>query len=867
MQHRTAFLTRALVWLLLAMAIPAYAQSPDDILYRSRHPRLLFTAADLPALRARVHDGGPDDAAYAFIRSQFESVYVTAPFDSLIRNDFAQEQITNIGLAAHLEASVDSVALDLGKRLTLYIARTWDVDTDPYGSALRLRALALGYDMCFGAATSEERTEVLTEAESYVSYMTTNLNYDIWLHSPYVSNKTAMVAAALGLAAIAFHDEMGDAIASPALAKAHEFYTAWHDAQLGDDGCYREGSLYGCWSLRNLVYYFEARKRFDGFDYSLDPALRNIEHWLPYELDPRGDARMNNIQDQTDYFRPLARHATYFEWALSEWASPLSAYLWDHSEGAYGRDMGDEADKAATVLWHRQVTPVNPSTVLPKSWLSTARGLYYYRSGWPDGASSDDVVFSFYSGEFHGGHAQEDQNQFTLAAFGEKLVLDHGSGSIARQSEAHNLVLIDGAGEHNAGSSIGTDGHIVEYLSSEFADYVCGDATEAYTTHSPYNNPGVPYPWSDWSWGDSGSNPVQRALRRVLVVHGSSEPTYVFVQDDIRKDDSVHRYDWCLHVPAAATVDTDTDPILVTTANADLAIHRVNPPASLVTTTAAPFDNGSEDPNSTRLDVAVDAINPVFGFILVPRRSNTVPEFVSTVAVPWGTVSVVTWPGGVLDVLYARTNWSSPQPLIRIDESETAAGPISTDAGIGLIRTAGGEISRYIAVDATSLVSGTVELVRVNDGPLTVAYDGKLVIIDRADADFRIYAGTATDVFANGERVPTARDVDYFTSTTITGAGAAPAITPLSVRAYPNPFNPAVRISYALAVRSRVSVELYDVSGRRVTTLASGIEPVGQRVLEWNGTDDAGRSVSSGVYFVRVRAGGATETVKLVLLR
>ncbi len=863
---RPRVLTSLLAVAIAVAVVPgASAQVGEDYFYRALHPRLFFGASDLPAMRARVHDGGPEDDAYAFIRSQFDNVYASAPFDSLIRNDFAQEQITNIGLAGFFGADVDSFAMRIGRRLTLYIARTYDVDTDAYGSSLRLRALAIGYDLYFAVATPAERLEVQAEAESYLTYMTNNINYDIWMHPPYVSNKTAMVAAALGLGAIAFHDELDAAVVDPALARTDALFGAWRDAQIEGDGAYREGALYACWSLRNLVYYFEARLRFDGTDYTHNTSLVDMADWLVYELDPRGDARLNNIQDLTDYFRPLARHTTYLEWALKHWASPVAAYLWDHAAGAYGRDMGDEADKAATVLWHRSVPVVNPATLLPKSRLWPLRGLYYFRTGWPDGASSDDVVFSFYSGPFQGGHAQEDQNQFTLAAYGEKLVVDHGAGSLAKQSEAHNIVLIDGAGQHNAGASIGTDGRISNYLGGGFADFLTGDATAAYATHSPYNNAGVPYPWSDWSWGDSGSNPVLRAIRRVLVVHGDEDLPYAFIQDDIDKDGTVHHYDWRVHVPESAVVDAGSDPIRIETGAAALDVHVINPTA--VTTSVAAFDNGSEDPNSQVLALGADAADPAFGVLLIPRRTTDTAPPVTTTVSAWVTTTFVTWSATREDVIFARTVFADPPPLISLSQTGTPNDPISTDASIGVVQLDGGVLSRYLVAEATSLWSGGVELVHINDGPASVAHEGTLIRIDREDADFRIFAGAATDVYYGTSRVPTIQDGAYLTNAFITPVGDRTPPSVLGAKAFPNPFNPSVTISFRTPVRSYVTVDIHDASGRRVTTLAAGNLPAGGHTLEWDGRNHAGRGVASGIYFARVRAGDAAQTIKLVLLR
>ena len=854
------------------VAGPARASEDPDSLYLARHPSLLFGPSDVPALRARVASPGAVADAFAFIRDVVHTRYVAVPFDTLIDNDFAQEPIVNLGLVGYLSDPVDVAALQLGRELTLYIARSWDVDDDAFESALRLRQLSIGYDLYFGAATPAERAEVRAEAASYIAYFTTQMSYDVWLHRPYVSNKSAMIAAALGLAAISFAGELAPSLTTAALARADALYAVWHDTYLADDGCYREGSLYGAWSFRNLVYFFEARKRYDGTVYSNDWALREFERWFAYELDPRGGARLNNIQDQTDYFLPLARHTTYFDWAMSEWGSGLSRYIWDRASGPLGVDLGDENDKAATVLWHQDVPSVNPGTILPESALWKSRGLYYYRSGWATGASSDDISISFYSGEFRGGHAQEDQNQFTLTAFGEKLVIDHGSGGKARTTEAHNLVRVDQAGESNAGGSIGTDGRITQSVLTDFADYLCGDATAAYATHSEYNDPGVPYPWTDWSWGYGGENPVEWALRRVIVVHGDGFPTYLVVQDDIQKDGSVHRYDWSAHFPDAATVNTSipAGPITVDVGSAHLDVHTLYPPKpALPGVQVNPFDNECEDPDSKVLMLTSFAVNPKFALLLMPRRASDPPTVVHSSTFPAGTMSVVRSPTGAVDVVFARGNHVgpiAPPPPGDFPDGE-GCGPISIDAELAVVRLGGAGVSRYLAVDVRSIACASSDIVTILDGTATVAFDGTRVTIDRPDAEFRILGDGVSEVVCNGEVVPTGLDGRYLVRVSATDVASPVPRDGLALRAFPNPFNPSVRIAFATPSRGGVDARIYDAAGRFVVALETGVLPAGEHTLAWNGRDHAGREAASGVYFLRVRAASADETLKLVLLR
>lgn len=83
----------------------------------------------------------------------------------------------------------------------------------------------------------------------------------------------------------------------------------------------------------------------------------------------------------------------------------------------------------------------------------------------------------------------------------------------------------------------------------------------------------------------------------------------------------------------------------------------------------------------------------------------------------------------------------------------------------------------------------------------------------------------------------------------------------------PNPFNPVTRIPFELVRGGRVALEVFDVAGRRVRAVVDGVLPAGLHEASWDGRDDAGREVASGVYFYRMRTQGNSETRRMVLLK
>jgi hypothetical protein len=84
---------------------------------------------------------------------------------------------------------------------------------------------------------------------------------------------------------------------------------------------------------------------------------------------------------------------------------------------------------------------------------------------------------------------------------------------------------------------------------------------------------------------------------------------------------------------------------------------------------------------------------------------------------------------------------------------------------------------------------------------------------------------------------------------------------------YPNPFNPETTIRYQINQPGPVHLEIYNLLGQKIRTLVNEVQSAGAHSVNWDGLDDAGRSVSSGVYVYRLRADKSVASRKLVLLR
>ena len=84
---------------------------------------------------------------------------------------------------------------------------------------------------------------------------------------------------------------------------------------------------------------------------------------------------------------------------------------------------------------------------------------------------------------------------------------------------------------------------------------------------------------------------------------------------------------------------------------------------------------------------------------------------------------------------------------------------------------------------------------------------------------------------------------------------------------YPNPFNPQTLIKIETAKESFIQLTVHDSHGHHVQTLVSSTQPAGLYFVPWNGTDDNGTRLPSGIYYYRMRADDFVDVKRMILLR
>ncbi|HHZ14502.1 MAG TPA: T9SS type A sorting domain-containing protein [Candidatus Cloacimonetes bacterium] len=95
----------------------------------------------------------------------------------------------------------------------------------------------------------------------------------------------------------------------------------------------------------------------------------------------------------------------------------------------------------------------------------------------------------------------------------------------------------------------------------------------------------------------------------------------------------------------------------------------------------------------------------------------------------------------------------------------------------------------------------------------------------------------------------------------------APLAADFGLQNYPNPFNPSTTIAFIAPESGDVRLSIFNIKGQKVRDLHSGSMAKGHHTVTWDGLDDKGIAVSSGVFFVRIEMNGKSQAHKMVLMK
>ncbi len=144
--------------------------------------------------------------------------------------------------------------------------------------------------------------------------------------------------------------------------------------------------------------------------------------------------------------------------------------------------------------------------------------------------------------------------------------------------------------------------------------------------------------------------------------------------------------------------------------------------------------------------------------------------------------------------------------------------------------------------------------------------------VDWTEYTYDLAAYAEQQIYVGIQCVSNDAFIFFVDDVTITGPtsnedGVAPVYTTQLIGNYPNPFNPETNIRFSLKEAAKVSIEIYNVKGQLVRKLVNDVRDAGDHVAVWNGTDNNGRAVSSGVYYFKMNTGKYSSTKKMILMK
>ncbi len=144
---------------------------------------------------------------------------------------------------------------------------------------------------------------------------------------------------------------------------------------------------------------------------------------------------------------------------------------------------------------------------------------------------------------------------------------------------------------------------------------------------------------------------------------------------------------------------------------------------------------------------------------------------------------------------------------------------------------------------------------------------GELFTIVYRERGGRVSSGLTISEAEFSDNAGSVADFDYSIDCTRPVALEKPVEAEITVSSYPNPFNNSTAINFYLPSDGDYQLLIYDILGRRVRVLADGFHNAGENTVIWDGTNDSGNNIASGIYFARLQGEESKASLKLFMLK
>lgn len=540
------------------------------VLAQTNHPRLFFTADELPGLREKAQSTHAE--IWAPILAYVESLVGTLPPTATPVNGdeeaFRQYGNQLIPLAFVCVISEDDNHCDLAKDYLLTYATwsQWDQNNfRDLGLAHMLMGSAIAYDWLFPVMSPEEQQTAREALAAWgqrmyeASIEPKRDEWNNWWAQSYLQNHASTNHSALGMAGLALRDEDQNAWTWVQHAWSQLARDQFILNGIGD-GSWHEGISYQNYKLTMLLPFVHNLKRLQGLDILANTYLHNYVSWrlynhLPGKVFPlltfgNLEFAWGNSYAPENILRFIANE---YESGQAEWlAQQLTA-----AEGRFANIFRTPWYVFEFLYYDPAVTAQPPTDDLPlRQTFSDLEGVIW-RTGWDDDALLFGLKTGAYGGRFafdtfvaetypwnapclvtscqlNIGHDHDDMNSFYIYRSGSWLTSENVGAGIY-DSAYHNTLLIDNEGQDRPPDNswrdpdffIGIDGFLEATAGTQDFDYLAADVTQRYDFDD-----------------------LEDVTRHVLFVR----PSYFVMLDNLAAANA-HQYDWVAHFDAGVSVE------------------------------------------------------------------------------------------------------------------------------------------------------------------------------------------------------------------------------------------------------------------------------------------------------------------------
>jgi hypothetical protein len=255
--------------------------------------------------------------------------------------------------------------------------------------------------------------------------------------------------------------------------------------------------------------------------------------------------------------------------------------------------------------------------------------------------------------------------------------------------------------------------------------------------------------------------------------------------------------------------------------------------------------------------------NAAFTILLPPLPLTIGPRSSQSVPILFSPSAQVVYNG----ILTIQTSNDPDESSVQVSLSGVGVPPVSVQLssfigiahnGVVMLRWEVASTRNCLGfhVYRSTTVEGGYE--RLTYFPIPVA-DGVQTYRDTEMADEGLYSYRLEAVDVNG-------DQEEAGVISVKVSGLRPDQFGLSQN-YPNPFNPETHITYVLPTKGKVTLDIYNTLGQKVRTLFDEVQPAGWHSMDWNGCNDLGQEVSSGIYFAVLRWDSRIDRMRMLLLK